>query len=69
MKAKKITTGIINFVIFAGMVSLGAWSGHFTGNYRLGIHIGMGIGVMGIIVFKYCREKVHESLKEVKIPR
>jgi uncharacterized membrane protein len=69
MKAKKITTGIINFVIFASMVALGAGSGHYTGNYRIGIHIGMAIGVMGIIVFRFWREKVRASLKEVEIPR
>jgi len=69
MKAKKLTIGIINFVIFASFVALGAGSGYYTGNYRIGIHIGMGIGVMGIIVFKFWREKVHASLKEVKIPR
>jgi hypothetical protein len=69
MKAKKITIGIINFVIFAGFVALGAGSGYYTGNYRIGIHIGMGIGMMGIIVFKYWRERVHTSLKDVKIHR
>ena len=69
MKAKKISTGIIYFVIFASMVALGAGSGYYTGNYRIGIHIGMGVGMMGIIVFRYWREKVHASLKDVKIPR
>jgi hypothetical protein len=68
MKTKKITTGIINFVIFAGMVALGAGSGHFTGNYRIGIHIGMALGLIGIMVFRLWREKVHASLKDVKIP-
>jgi hypothetical protein len=67
MKAKKITTGIINFVIFAGMVGLGAGSGFYTGNYRLGIHIGMAIGMIGIIVFRLWREKAGATLTDVKI--
>ena len=69
MKAKKITVGIINFIIFAGMVALGAGSGHFTGNYRIGIHIGMAIGMIGIIVFRLWREKINATLKEAKVPR
>ena len=69
MKAKKITVGIINFIIFAVMVALGAGSGHFTGNYRIGIHIGMAIGMIGIIVFRLWREKVNATLKEAKVPR
>lgn len=69
MKAKKFTTGIINFVIFAGMVGLGAGSGHYTGNYRIGIHIGMALGLIGITLFRYWREKVYASLKDAKIPK
>jgi hypothetical protein len=69
MKAKKINTGIINFVIFASFVALGAGSGHFTGNYRIGIHIGMALGLIGIMLFRFWREKVNASLKEVKIRR
>jgi hypothetical protein len=69
MKAKKTTVGIINFVIFAGMVALGAWSGQLTGNYRIGIHIGMAVGLIGIALYRLWREKVHASLKDVKIPR
>jgi len=69
MKAKKISVGIINFVIFAAMVGLGAGSGYFTGNYRIGIHVGMALGLMGIAVFRLWREKVHASLKDVRIPR
>jgi hypothetical protein len=68
MRTKKLTAGIINFVIFAGMVALGAGSGYYTGNYRIGIHIGMALGLMGIAVFRLWREKIHASLKEVKIP-
>jgi hypothetical protein len=69
MKAKKTTVGIINFVIFAVMVGLGAGSGYFTGNYRIGIHLGMALGLMGIAFFRLWREKVHASLKDVKILR
>jgi hypothetical protein len=69
MKAKKITTGIINFLIFASFVGLGAGSGYYTGNYRIGIHIGMALGLIGIMVFRFWREKVQASLKDVKIPR
>jgi len=67
MKAKKLTIGIINFVIFASMVALGAGSGYYTGNYRIGIHVGMGIGMIGIILFRFWREKVHASLKDIKL--
>ena len=67
MKANKKTIGIINFIIFAGIVALGAASGYYTGNYRIGIHIGMAVGLMGIALFRLWREKVHGSLKEVKI--
>ena len=69
MKAKKLTNGIINFVIFASFVALGAGSGYYTGNYRIGIHVGMGIGMIGIILFRFWREKVHASLKDVKTLR
>jgi hypothetical protein len=69
MKAKKINVGIINFVIFASFVTLGAGSGYYTGNYRIGIHIGMAVGLMGIAVFRLWREKVNASLKDAKIRR
>jgi hypothetical protein len=69
MKAKKITTGILNFVIFAGMVAIGAGSGYYTGNYRIGIHIGMALGLIGIMVFRLWQEKVNANLKVAKIPR
>jgi hypothetical protein len=69
MKAKKESTGIFSFTIFAGFVALGAGSGYFTGNYRIGIHIGMALGLMGITAFKLWREKVRVSLKNAKIPR
>jgi hypothetical protein len=69
MKAKKKIVGIINFVILAGTVALGAWSGHFTGNYRIGIHIGMAVGLIGIALFRLWREKAQASLKDVKILR
>ena len=69
MKAKKITTGIINFVIFASMVGLGAGSGYFTGNYRIGIHVGMAIGLIGIELFRLWLEKVNATLKDAKIQR
>jgi hypothetical protein len=68
MKAKKTSTGIINFLIFACMVGLGAGSGYYTGNYRIGIHIGMAVGLIGIAVFRLWREKVNATLKEAKIP-
>ena len=64
MKTNKSITGIINFTIFTGMVTLGALSGYFTGNYSIGIHLGMGLGLMGIIVFGYLREKA--SVMHVK---
>jgi hypothetical protein len=69
MKAKKTTVGIINFVIFSVMVALGAGSGYYTGNYRIGIHIGMAVGLMGIALFRLWREKIHASLKDSRIPR
>jgi hypothetical protein len=61
MKARKITTGIINFIIFAGFVALGAGSGYYTGNYRIGIHIGMAVGLIGIAVFRLWREKINTT--------
>jgi hypothetical protein len=69
MKATKTTTGIINFTIFAVFVALGAGSGYYTGNYRIGIHIGMALGLMGIAFFRLLREKVHASLKDAKMTR
>lgn len=67
MKTKKITVGMINFVLFASMVAIGAGTGYYTGNYRIGIHIGMALGLMGIAVFRYRREKIHAPLKDAKI--
>ena len=69
MKTRKATIGLINFIIFAGIVALGAGSGYYTGNYRIGIHIGMAIGLMGIAGFRFWRERTQVTLKDQKILR
>lgn len=68
MKTNKITTGIINFLILAVTVGLGAGSGYYTGDYRIGIHIGLALGLMGIAFYRLWREKVGGTLKDVKVP-
>ena len=69
MKTKKKTSRIINFLIFASVVALGAGSGYYTGNYRIGIHIGIALGLIGIAVFKLHQEKVQKALQYKSIPR
>ena len=67
MKTRKITSGFVNFIIFSGIVALGAGSGYYTGNYRIGIHIGMALGLIGIMIFKLHQEKVQKALKYKEI--
>ena len=68
MKTKKRTSRIINFLIFASLVSLGAGSGYYTGNYRVGIHIGIALGLIGIAAFKLHQEKLQKALQIKSIP-
>ena len=67
MKTKKTTVGFINFIIFAAMVASGAGSGYFTGNYRIGIHLGIALGLMGIALYRLWREKQYGTLQKEKI--
>ena len=57
MKASKTLIGILNLTIFLTLVALGALTGYSTGDFRVGTHLGIGLGMMGIIVYGYFREK------------
>ena len=52
MKTINKFSGLISFSIFAVIVTLGAGTGYYTGDYRIGTHIGMALGLIGITAFK-----------------
>ena len=64
MKASKTLIGILNLTIFLTLVALGALTGYSTGDFRIGTHLGIGLGMMGIIVFGYLREKAGDVTAE-----